>query len=185
MAAFFIIGLIAAAYLVNINEQKEAPLLNPPPSIPSETFINYSDPAGFTFSYPDNLSIKKNDIEDNSTYADLELSAKEVNGSLSLKIADSKYKTLNDWVKLNKGVTKETKLGNLKALEVQTPDRILLGALDQGIFFKVEMPKIEEKFWEKVYSKMLASFSFASPSQAEQTDSSSGDVTFESEEVVE
>lgn len=191
LAFFFVAGLIAAGYLININGQKNS-LPNPITAkqeakeiSPSQTFIDYADPSGFTFSYPDNLSITKADSVDNATYADLQLTNKQVSGSLNFKISDSKYKTIDDWAKLNKGVTKETKLGNLKAMEIKTNDRLLLGALDQGIFFTIEVPLIEEKFWSKVYNKMLASFSFSQPVSSAQTDTSSNDVSFESEEVVE
>lgn len=153
---------------------------------PSETFTQYSDPSGFTFSYPDNLSIKKNDTDD-STYADLVLSSSEVSGSLSLRVVDSKYKTLDDWVNLNKKAAKdapkEVFLGKLKGLELTTADRLYFGALDQGILFTIEMPAIEQDFWMKVYSKVLADFSFTPPVAA--GDTSSGDVSLEEEQVVE
>lgn len=158
---------------------------------PSETFIEYADPTGFSFSYPDNLSLEKQEVEDEKTYATLQLSSKEVSGSLSLKITDSNIKTLDEWAKKNAptGTPKEVKLGSLKALEVKTSDRLFLGALDQGILFTIEMPLIEEGFWGKVYSKILADFSFATPTQ-ETTDqgatvSSSSDIVFEGEEVIE
>ena len=154
---------------------------------PSETLIDYEDPSGFSFSYPDNLSISKADLDDN-TYADLELSSKDVSGSLSLKITDSKFKTLDEWVKLNREASKEepreVKLGTLKAIQITTADRIMLGSLDQGIFFSIEMPKIEENFWNKVYDKLTSNFSFVSPSTASSQGTSSDDVSFEGEEVV-
>ena len=151
---------------------------------PSETLLEYTDPAGFSFSYPDNLSLTKNEQIDNSTYADIQLSSKEVNGSLNLNISDSKFASIDDWLKLNKGAEKEARLGNLKALEVKTSDRLLLGALDQGIFFTIEMPLVEEDFWMKVYNKILQEFTFVPPPQ-ENTGFSSDDITFEGEEVVE
>lgn len=151
---------------------------------PSETLIDYNDPSGFSLSYPDNLSRVKNDITDDSTYTDIQLTSKDVSGSLNLKITDSKFTTLDDWLKLNKGTAKETQLGSLKAMEVITTDRLLLGALDKGVFFTIEIPLIEKDFWMKVYSKVLTSFSFSSP-QAQSADTSTSDVSFEGEEVIE
>lgn len=188
--AVLVIGLIAAGFLVFRPEGQKSPLPSPlqevKKSLPSETFIDYTDPAGFNFSYPDNLSIIKNDT-DASTYADMQLSSNDVNGSLNLKITDSKFATLNDWLKLYKSEPVEKKLGNLKALEVKTADRLYLGALDQGILFTIEMPLIEEAFWMKVYDKVLTSFSFASPegTTSQGNINASSDVTFEGEEVVE
>lgn len=189
-----VIGIMVIGLLVLVLNRPKNQLSNP-----SDTFINefesssfkrsfqdslieYADPSGFTFSYPDNLSITKGEL-DETTYADLQLFSKDVNGSLSLKISDNKFKTLDEWVKLNTETSKEVKLGNLKALEIKTSDRLLLGALDQGIFFTIEMPLIEESFWMQVYGKVLESFSFAAPDTG--ADSSSDAVTFEGEEVVE
>lgn len=155
--------------------------------IPAETLIEYSDPSGFTFSYPDNLSLSKNNIEDDSTYADIQLSSKEVNGSLNLKITDSKFKSLDEWLNLNKSASKEApkevKLGNLKALEVKLADRLLMGALDQGVLFTIEMPRVEEDFWMKVYDKILSSFSFVAAETT--TSDSTEEIIFEGEEVIE
>lgn len=162
-------------------EKKEA--------LPSETFIEYTDPAGFSFSYPDNLSIEKNEVMDANTYADLQLFSKDVSGSLALRITDTKFKTLNDWVKeVSVSATPiEKQLGNLKGIEVRTGDRILLGAIDQGVLFNIEVPLLEEDFWIKVYDKILADFSFVIPerSATAATTGSSEEVIFESEEVVE
>lgn len=157
---------------------------------PSETLIEYTDPAGFSFSYPDNLSLINYEIEDLNTYADIKLFANGINGSLSLKISDSKSTSLDDWFKLNKNAIiepeKEVKLGNLKALELKLSDRLLLGALDQGVLFTIEMPRVEEDFWIKVYSKILETFTFVQPQQdTGQQSSSSEEIIFEGEEVLE
>ncbi len=190
-----VIGFIIVGFLVFRPSEQKSPLSTPnqsvvsKPTLPSETSINYTDPAGFSFSYPDNLSITKQET-DNNTYADLQLSSKDVSGSLSLKISDSKFKSLDDWLNLNKAATKEpvkeVKLGNLKAMEVKTSDRVFLGALDQGIFFSVEMPRVEEDFWMKVYGKLLTSFSFSAPDTTapQAGTSAASDVSFEGEEVV-
>lgn len=148
----------------------------------SETFKVYTDPSGFSFSYPDNLSLLNNEIEDKNTYADILLSANGINGSLILKIADSKFKSIDEWVKANltgSDSPKEVKLGSLKALEIKLNDRLLLGVLDQGVLFTIEMPLVEEDFWMKIYNKMLADFSFGNVSPL------SDEVIFEGEEVVE
>ena len=151
--------------------------------MPSETFLEYNDLSGFSFSYPDNLSIAKNEASADK-YADLTLSSKDVSGSLTLRIADSEFTSLEQWSKLNTGASKDVKLGNLKALEIQTSDRLLLGSLDQGILFTIEMPLLEKDFWTKVYDKILANFSFTVP-EAAQDSTSSDDISFEGEEVVE
>lgn len=191
VAVFLLV--IVGIYLFNLNKNGSlvAPIAQQlaKEATPSESLTRYSDPAGFILSYPDNLSITKKDIEDQSIYADIQLSSKDLSGSLSLKITDSKFSSLDEWVKSNTNDpknSKEVKLGNLKAEEIRLSDRLLLGALDQGILFTIEVPLVEEKFWSKVYESVLANFSFAAPEAATSGGvDSSGDVSFEGEEVVE
>lgn len=190
-----VLGLIG---LVFIFVRPKGPLSKPQSNLiklpkeiePSQTFIEYSDPAGFEFAYPDNLSLEK--AEGVNTYANLQLFSKDVNGSLTLKIKDSKFATLDEWIKAEKipstNTPKEVNLGTLKAREIKTADRLLLGALDQGILFTIELPLIEQDFWMKVYDKVLTDFTFISPAannSQEVSNSASEDVTFEGEEVVE
>ncbi len=190
-----IAGVVAVVLVLNPAQQKStlsnpltAQFQKPKEAVPSETSKEYQDPSGFSFNYPDNLSIVKNDLEDNSTYADLQLTSKDISGSLSIKIVDSRFKNLDDWLKLNQAAAtqkpKEVTFGNLKALELKLSDRLLLGALDQGILFTIEMPLLEEKFWLKVYNKLLEGFTFALPETTAQ-DTGSSDVSFEGEEIVE
>lgn len=185
-----VIGLVVTGLIVLNPARKKSPispvgqLSGTKETKPSETLKEYTDPSGFTLSYPDNLSLVKNEVADTNTYTDIQLTSKEVSGSLNLKISDSKFSTLDDWLKLSKGTSKEVKLGSLKGMEVVTNDRLLLGALDQGIFFSIEMPLVEKDFWMKVYNKVLTSFSFAPPEAASSTGASASDITFEGEEVV-
>lgn len=154
---------------------------------PSKTLKSYTDPSGFTFNYPDNLSLINNEATSSSTYTDINLIQKDINGSLNLKIVDTKFKSLDEWLKSTSSQnSKEVKLGNLKALEVTNNDKILVAALDSGVLFTLEVPFADQKdFWMNVYSKVSEGFSFASPSAntAPQVDNSS-DVSFEGEEVV-
>ena len=74
-------------------------------------------------------------------------------------------------------------------MEIKTADRLMLGAIDQGVLFTIEMPLIEEDFWIKVYNKVVSEFTFNSPdsqsTSAGGISSSSDEVIFEGEEVVE
>ncbi len=188
------LGLIVSIIVMFLNPKKS--LLSAPQTIkqetitqisPSKTLKSYSDPAGFTFSYPDNLSLVNNDPKDNTTYADIQLTAKGVEGNLAIKIVDSKVNSLEEWVKTTKFTQspKEVKLGSLKALEIAGEDRLLLGSIDQGILFTVETPNKDNKdFWTSAHDKVLADFSFAPPATSQGSGSSDG-VIFEGEEVSE
>lgn len=156
---------------------------------PSKTLKEYSDPAGFSFNYPDNLSIVSNEPKSERVYSDVSLSAKGLTGQLKIEISDSSFKTLADWVKANatdKASQKDAMLGTLKAIEILTSDRILLGSLDQGVLFTIDVPLSEKKdFWTEVYSQVIKDFSFVTPAANTGSGVSSvSDVTFEGEEVV-
>lgn len=197
LITLIVIALVVVGWLIMLNKKEEKAIVNPsiPTSeakkiTPSNTLIEYSDPSGFAFSYPDNLSIEKNEIDDNNTYTDLFLSAKGVNGSLNLKISDSKLASIDAWQSEN-GTTstkspKKVKLGTLDALELKLNDRLLLGALDKGVFFSIEIPLVAEDFWMEVYNKILTNFTFSIPSDNTAVqETSSGSISFEGEEAVE
>jgi hypothetical protein len=161
---------------------------------PSETMIEYQDPAGFSFAYPDNISITNRLIEENTdpaAYADLQLYSKEKSGSLSLRITDTTQSTLSAWLKDNNiadsNLPQIVTLGTLPAWKVTTADHILLGAIDHGILFTVEMPLIEQTFWQPIYDQVVSNFSFTTPETSSiQSNTSTGEeIVFESEEVVE
>lgn len=190
------LGIVILWFLLFSKKQENIlpiPIIDIPSTVkeikPSQTFTEYSDPSGFKFSYPDDLSISKSDSENPNVYTDLNLYSNKASGSLNLKITDSKYSSLDEWLKANelsKSTPADKKLGNLKALEVKTKDRLLLASLDQGILFTIEIPLIEESFWGQVYEKVISKFSFISPNEATQaTAASSDEVVFEGEEVVE
>ncbi len=163
---------------------------------PSETQIEYTDPSGFSFNYPDNLSLTNanaGETVDPDAYANLQLFSKDKSGSLIIKITDTKLKTREDWLKENgipeTNIPKEKQLGNLKAWEVKTGDRLMLASIDQGVLFTVESPLIEQEFWGKVYDKVLEGFVFNTPettSLAQETTIAPVDeIVFEGEEVIE
>lgn len=206
-----ILGVVSVLLIVGVigffifNPNKGEVALNMPETkkevTPSSTYIDYADPAGFSFSYQDNVSIANKVSENEDTavdpdaYADLQLFSKDKSGSINLRIADTKFKSLEEWKKDNEipdsVVASEKMLGQLKASEFRTTDRLFLAAIDQGVLFTVEMPLIEEPFWNEVYNKVVSGFVFEVPevevaSTGGGAAVSSGDeVVFEGEEVVE
>jgi len=158
-------------------------------AVPSQTLKSYTDPSGFEFSYPDNLSLANNEATDSSTYADIGLTFKGVAGDLSLKIKDSKLKTIEEWAKSISDQTPiPAKLGTLQALELNLGEKIVLGSLDSGVLFTVETTFGDKKdFWKSIYASFLQDFSFAQPTKETTTsvdNSSDQGISFEGEEVV-
>ena len=195
-----IIVLAVVFILILMRNQKNNSLSNPGgldnlPTVtqiqPSKTLKVYADPSGFAFNYPDNLSLIKNEAGPN-TYADINLTAKGIEGNLAIKISDTKFASLEDWLGANKNdsiKSKEAKLANLTALEVELKNRLILVALDHGVLFTIEIPSTQNRdFWGKAYDKVVADFSFTPQANLDQTAKNnpvSNDVSFEGEEVVE
>ncbi len=187
------VGLVVVVGKILLFPNSQKTLLTPLSSLPvkqikiSNTSKTYADDSGFSFNYPDNLSLAKNKSSDPLTYADISLSDKDVEGSLDLKIVDTNLTSLDQWVKSNKVASdsaKLVKLGQLSARLVKVENYTLLAALDQGILFTLKYP--QKDFWQQISQKVAADFSFSPPQQADSPDgSTSSDVEFESEEVVE
>lgn len=177
-------GIGVLAFFLNINKtekQQEKVLIK---LLPSATLKDYTDSSGFSFTYPDNLSITKNDPQDGSVYADIQLNAADSRGGLHLKIADSKFTSIDQWAKGGKEVT----LGSLKAQEIKDNNKILLGALDQGVLFTIEVTTADqEEYWTNVYNTVRSNFSFnqeTAGNNQQVAGDSFDDVTFEGEETV-
>lgn len=201
VVAICLIGGIIAFFILNPKGSTKQALSEPETqkeAVPSKSYIDYADPAGFSFSYPDNISLANRAAENEDTssdpdaYADLQLFSNDKSGSINLRIADTKLKTIEDWKKENQipaDITPtEKKLGTLSAYEFKTKDRVMLVSIDQGILFTVDMPVIEEVFWNEVYDKVISGFSFGVPETevAQSAAAPSGDeVIFEGEEVIE
>ena len=203
VVSVLLIAGVIGFLILNPNKGRQA--LNMPETAkevtPSSTYIDYADPAGFSFSYPDNVSIANRISEnedsavDPDAYADLQLFSKDKSGSINLRIEDTKFKTLEDWKKDN-GIAEEVQgsekmLGQLKASEFKTSDRLFLTSIDQGVLFTVEMPLVEQGFWNEVYNKVVSGFVFEVP-EVEVASSGGGaavssgeEIIFEGEEVVE
>ncbi len=171
----------------NLSSSENLNLAQSAPITFSKTTKTYTDPSGFSFIYPDNLSLLNNELKDENSYAELQLTASGASGSLVLKIADSKLVSLDEWSKSKNSnpteAPKEMKLGNLKAQQVKNNDKLILGALDQGILFTIEVPQGKDAdFWMKVLNIVMADFAFAPPQAA--GDSGTTDISFDGEEVV-
>lgn len=197
LLVIFLLLAIAGYFIFNPFKQKDlkSPIsLNQKPAeiTVSKTLKNYADPSGFSFNYPDNFSILNNELKPDTSYAEMQLTASSIEGSLVLKIEDTKLKSLDMWVKTSTATSsaapKEAMLDNLKALEIENNGKLILGALDQGILFTIEIPIAENKdFWMESLNIVIADFSFAQPQAdgASDNTSSANDVSFDGEEVVE
>lgn len=196
-----IVGLSIGMVVVLNNTQKDSqPSTSIAPTMsvvkmPSEELQEYVDDSGFSFQYSKDITIKKQEDKDDTLYANLLLVSDQVNGNISIKIADSKLSSLDEWLENTKEATmtgkpNEIKFSGMSAYELKNGKKIVTVALDNGILFTISMEALENSiFWQKVYDKLINSFSFTVPqtSTGESTDESqsSGDEIVEEEEIIE
>lgn len=132
---------------------------------PSRTLKVYTDDSGFSFKYPDDVQVSTKDINDTITYADLELTSNQTKGSILIKIADTKLKSVDDWFKESKLISamtnkKEIKISDITGSQVQVDNKLLAAVLNQDILFTIEVDSQNQKYWLNVYGTILSSFNF-------------------------
>lgn len=196
MTIFFLVFFFFKEKSIVSPVSEETPTSTLIVKLPSKTLKEYHDASGFKFSYPEDLILKEKEINKES-YVDLELTSPETSGSMSLKITDSKLKSLDDWLLENKEATmgaeiKNIQLADIGAKEIKSTDKILTIALDQTLdqvaLFTIEInPQTEEQYWISVYNTLISTFVFADneKTQESQVPATGGEIIFEGEEIIE
>ncbi len=193
-----IIGIIIYVQSKRQNVQTPVPSTsqNQSPSVKGNNNVKqYSDPSGFSFSLPKNLTVSAKQSTDRSVYSDLQILAPQVKGAVTIKVVASNLATVEAYFKNNKLVSKDTKVDKLKLADLDarrftTGSQINTVALDKGVLFTIVTDSsTDESFWEDVNDTVVKSFAFAPPdnqvtSGSDQGSSDDGGV-MEEEEVVE
>lgn len=167
------------------------------PTPVEEKLVEWQDPAGFSFSYPEGLVVDKHD-EDQENYAHVEMSLVEKPGNIIVWANDAPTSDLATWVKKEKrfldAAVLDTTLGgeNAKKILISTPKKmIVVGAFYDGMLVTVESELDDTGEWEKRHEKVVSSFIFGEKkvesTEASTSDSSEegGDVSIDEEEVIE
>lgn len=164
-------------------------------SQPSKTLKKYTDASGFSFKYPEDVSIAEQAGTDITTYSSLEFRSQGARGGLTMSIKDSPYASLDAWEKENKklisGKGTPARLGDIAVKEYQTDGNLLAVGIDKNILFLVDADfKENESYWGSVYNSLLSSFSFSLPQSGQSSgdDASFGDegaIEDEGEEIIE
>lgn len=159
----------ASLETTNIEDAKE----------PSTAHKEYISDAGFSFKYPDDVSLEEREVGDDAIYEDLSLTFSQTKGSIVIKIADTKIKSLEELFP-QISTAKKIKIGTLAGREINDNNKQTAVVLDQGILFTIEVDS-QDKYWLAVYNTILSSFSFveAEPS----SDAASDDIILEEESV--
>lgn len=191
-----VVGAGASVYLLYQRENAtsspialESKQSNATTVVPSEKIRQYTDESGFTFSYPEDLTLKKNDIKDARVYADITLASTLLGGSVSVKVSDTPFTSLESWAKANKkaaSVPRGATIGEFEAYEIITPAKRITAAIDQGVLFLIETAfEGKEPFWSRVHSEVISTFTFATSAKSGQGVSSSEDEISVEEEIIE
>lgn len=192
-----VLTIIAGFYILNSGEKTPSAVSNTSQTLvasekePSKTLKEYSDDAGFSFQYPEDVLISKKDVTNDVTaYADLDISSSQAKGRISLKVLDTKLKAVDEWFLENKLIAaKEIKIGEISGRQANMNNKTTAAALDQGVLFVIEVDSQNQKYWQNVYATILSSFNFVSQqapsaqSSDSSSDSSSDDIVLEEETV--
>ncbi|MBU0618737.1 hypothetical protein KKD62_00715 [Patescibacteria group bacterium] len=141
--------------------------------------IDWEDPAGFAFSYPQQLKLDPHE-EDKINYSHLELSSDQYPGRIIIMVNDAKYPTIEDWLAneptVQNGNALDTQVAEVTAKRIALPEGQEITAfidLDQVIYLIQKEAADEIEFWGAVYKAILDSFKLTpleGESEAEFTD---------------
>jgi hypothetical protein len=180
-------------YLQNKSTEsgKEKEIINPDfqqeksVTVTPEVLKNYQDETGLSFKYSPSLSIIEAKNQSNDTYQSLEFTSAIKPGELmTLKITDTGFKDLNEWLTKSQQTdwqTNETVLGQMNAKLINSPNKIILVAIKQGILFLFEAPNDADSFWTKQIAVVAQNFVLKTTSSSGSSQSTQNDI----EEIIE
>ena len=169
------IGLIIVVLFFSIilsgcekTENPIVPTTSPPsPTAVAVKTVNWEDPAGFVFEYPEGLKIN-NHPEDKINYANLEITDPQEDGKILIMAKDTKYANVETWVKTDKeikaGKIEEALLAQLEAKKIILENgKIIVGTIDQAILFTVEGDFSKSQKLTGAFEKIIESFKMVIP----------------------
>jgi hypothetical protein len=178
LGALVLGGIGAATYLLVSPSKSEAPKeVVTQTTAQKSRLLSWDDPAGFTFSYPEGVSVNKHD-EDQQNYAHIEMTHAEHKGGLVIWAKDLPAGVTDtaSWLKkdatLSAAVALDTTLGDVPAKKIllSTPNkRMVVGTVTDGLLFYVESDLFDEAYWQAAINTVTGSFAFKptdTPAQA-------------------
>ena len=169
--------------------QNQAVTTKPIPALP---LLTWNDPNGFSFQYPEGLTINKHD-EDKENYAHIEFTHPEHSGRIIIwgKDIPSKVTDLASWVKSDTrflgASTLDTEMGRQPAKKVMVtgnPQILVVGTVYDRIIWSVEATFEEPEYWAAIFTSITNSFTFVtSKSDTAATENVSSDAAAASEDT--
>lgn len=158
-----ILGIIllgGGIFLVFNPLERNSSLLNPLNQSEEVKLKTWEDPAGFKFSYPEEIEIDNHE-EDEENYAHLELTEKNHPGKILIWMRDKVEKNLEAWVANQEGNPQafDSELAGqpAKKLAFASPQKMATAAFDQEVIIIVEVFP-EDEWWNETYQKIIDSF---------------------------
>ncbi len=167
-------GIVSVGYIWWLKSQSGSTAvsdvrLTTPSATPSPSqLLTWKDPNGFSFQYPEGLSVNKHD-EDKENYAHIEFTHPSHPGSLIVWGKDP-AKGVTDaasWVKNEKrfiGASSfDTQFGGQKAVKVMVTGitrMLVVGAVYDNIVWSVEASLEDADYWTGLHSTITNSFVF-------------------------
>ena len=162
----------------------------------ADNYLTWNDPGGFSFAYPESWLFDPHE-QDVVNYTNLDITKRGNTGGITILATDSKYKIILDWTKKDKAVIgssfMETTLGGVNAQKALLKSGgVVVGMIDEGVIYTLELKPDETGYWEGEYNKVLSSFKLVYPtnypkantSGSTSTGGTSGDIIEEEEEVI-
>ncbi len=195
------LGIIAgsAGALVYLKSYPGTSEKSASPAVPTPQtgkLLTWNDPAGFTFKYPEELSVNKHD-EDKENYARVELTKSGEPGSITVWVKDPPTLTRGNpatdasgWIASDatlRGATAiDTTLGNQPAKKVFLADqqKTLIGTVSDDALWLIEAAATGN-YWQKTLDTIVGSFAIApASSSASGGEAGGGSDAVDEEEVV-
>ena len=156
-------------------------------SLDTQAQATYRDTAGFTFKYPTSIVVTDATPEDDDIYYTL-LNLANNSEKMTVAMADTDYKTVDDWLQKDSTAPKQPtligaiSLDGVAARQYTNGGQMWTVAVDKNVLYVFESPK-DGDAWDKVHDLFVSSFKF-DKAQGEGSGSSSN-TTYEAEEVIE
>lgn len=166
-----------------ISPEASLPSISPTPTV--AVLATWTDPAGFTFQYPNDLTINKHE-EDNDSYAHVELSSPNHPGGIIVWAVDAKngVSDADSWVKQEKSFAHanvlDTTLGGVTAKKILIPapeKKLIVGTVRDSIVFFIDGTLIDSDYWSKVHDTITSSFAFNGEDAPKQAQTSQSNTT--------
>ena len=188
VSGLLVSGIIFVLLTRKINTPASKSQLPPTKTVSSQPQLKtYANDSGFSFKYPESFTLSEKEVEDESSYAWVELTNPKNKDVISIKLDDSDFEEVDDWFTASnkkdiEGEIKKVRLADLDGRQfTNKKNQTTTLALDEGgvLISILGNPST-------VHQQIVSSFIFTQSAQTTTTDTSSAeDIIFEGEEVIE